>query len=116
MQLPSSENACLAEPYPHGPEGRTRCSPGKPQRLTSLSERREIVFKSTCQARAHVPVQVTSLPVQVWIDGFMDVAPCVVPIFSDALPLLSTGVISLSMFFIDALFYDFDHRFSPPAR
>ena len=38
MQLPGSGNACLAEPYPHVPEGRTRCSAGRLQCLTSLSE------------------------------------------------------------------------------
>ena len=40
-------------------------------------------FKCSCQARVHVPVQVSNA-------GLMDA--CVVPLFADALPLLSAGV------------------------
>ena len=87
----------IAEPYPHGHEGPTRCSAGRLQCLTSLSERRRnYSFKWSCQARLHVLAQVAKRlpvhPVQVLNAGFMNAAPCVVPLFSDALPLVLAGV------------------------
>ena len=36
-QLPVLENVCLAELYPHAPEGRTRCSVGRLQSVPNVA-------------------------------------------------------------------------------